>query len=41
MAGAQQVIDVGKGRFGKQADAFGIDGQDFLALERVDGNIIA
>ncbi len=41
VAGAQQVVDVGKGRFGEQPDALGIDGQDVLALERIDGDIVA
>ncbi len=40
MAGAQQMVDVGKSRFRKQAQPFGVDGQNFLSLERVDGDII-
>ena len=40
MAGAQQMVDVGEGGFGQQAHALRLDGQDVLALERVDRDMV-
>ncbi len=40
MAGAQQMVDIGKSRFRKQAKPFRVDRQDFLSLERIDRNMI-
>ncbi len=40
MTGAQQMVDIGKSRFRKQAKPFRINRQDFLSLEGVDRNVI-
>ena len=41
MAGTQQVVDVGERGLGQQTDALGLDGQDILALEAVDRDMVA